>query len=328
NATDTDGIETLDSVFVRVNDGEWYALSPQVSFLSFVPSQPEQSGAQDAALYTGSDARKALKNIGGLRVGENNRIYIKARDIAGVYSQTDSSALFYLRRKESDLLVVDDHSESVVDEVYMPVLSAVYPVYDYLDISSTRPVFWDPTFRLLLGLYDKVFWYSDGTQLSALGLQLTLEVAATPLQQYLNDGGKLLVTTKFPTSFTTPSTGNRSAIFGFSPMDSLSTSTGQARIVTGAKITPLIAGLDTLVASAFITGADPFYAKDPTRNLYNAQLTAVGGWTGPATIGGSSVFNNGQTNQVFVSVELHKLNGRPEALRNFLDTVLNDTFGW
>ena len=125
--------------------------------------------------------------------------------------------------------------------------------------------------------------------------------------------------------------GNISPVFGFSPMDSLSTSVGQARISKDGKVAPLAdfaTDLDTLIANEFITNADPFYAKNPIGNMFSADVVRVNNWSGPETIGARTLFNNGKTNQVFISVELHRLNGDTDALKKLFDFVLNKEFNW
>ncbi|RMG16828.1 MAG: hypothetical protein D6730_24730, partial [Bacteroidetes bacterium] len=310
---DLDGAETLDAVLVKCNEGEWYEVEPTVNFLTFVPTQPTQPGSQEARVYKGVGAELQAQNIGGLRVGEPNRLFVKARDLTGAESEVDTSAVFVVEVMKGDLLVVDAYGAATPDNVYFPLLQAVYPTYDYLNLRDNFPPFWDPTFGLLLQQYDKVFWYSDGTQHASLGMEQLLETGANAVQTYLNAGGKMFITTKFPATFLNAGSGFRSPIFGFSPMDSLSSSGGQARIVRNARILPVpaLAGqLDTLVSAGFITGADPFYPKNPVNDLFHAEITPTGGWTGPTTVSSSTLFRNGQVNQVFFSVELHLLNGR------------------
>ena len=332
--SDLDGPETLDSTYIRINDGPWYRLEPRITFATFVPEAPMIAGGQAARVYAEASGQLLPFAISGLRVGADNRIYLRVRDIAGTFSATDSSDLFFVRRQGGDLLVVDAHTSTDADEVYFPILSSVYPSYDYIDLQKNQPLFWDPAFGLYLGLYDKVFWYSDGTEIPSLGLQLLMEVGANQIQLYLNRGGKLFTTAQFPNSFTNdPATANTSAVFGFSPMGSLPTGFGQARIPIGNLIIPtgsLPGNTDTLVASRFITGADPFFSKNATNDLYTAQLVLANGnpWPGPPTVCSRSVYTNGRTNQVFFSIELHKLDGRPDALQSFFDWVLNEEFAW
>ncbi|MDX2250030.1 MAG: hypothetical protein SF052_24820 [Bacteroidia bacterium] len=330
---DVDGQETLDSVFIRINQGSWYALDRLESFVTFIPTQPEQSGLQETQIFSGQKQTILPISLEGLNVEGSNRLYLRVRDIAGSFSEIDSTDEFFVRAKKSDLLVVDDHTDPNSDNTYFPLLGQIYPGYDYLNIRENIPPFWDPTFGFMLGLYDKVFWYSDGTQLSAFGQQLLIEVASTQIQLYLNQGGKIFFTARFPGSFTDPTseTANRSPIFSFSPMDSLSTSPGQARIPIDSVVFPTAAFsaiFDPLVCSTFITGADPFYPKDPVNNLMTTNLVTAGGWVGPNVIAARTTYTNGKTNQVFVSVELHKLQKDPAALTKFMNFVLNSEFNW
>ncbi len=72
----------------------------------------------------------------------------------------------------------------------------------------------------------------------------------------------------------------------------------------------------------------PFYAKNTNDNLYQAQLQASGGWTGPSAVCGTSRFTNGRINQVFFSLELHKLNGDQAAFETTLNKILKEEFLW
>ncbi|MEM6800011.1 MAG: hypothetical protein AAF696_01340 [Bacteroidota bacterium] len=328
---DLDGFETLDSSFIKINDGSWYPLDKNIDFLSFVPTASEQEGVQDGLVYVGLDARLQTKPIEGLIVGGENQIYLRNRDISGSFSEIDSSTIFIIRKRESDLLVIDAHGASAPDAVYFPILDKVYPGYDLLNLRDELPPYWAPTFELILKEYDKLFWYSDGAELDALGEQLLMEVAANQIQGYLNDGGKLFMSARFPNSFNDPGQKGTSQVFAFSPMDSLSSSTGQARIPSDSKVFPIAdfgTAYDTLTAGSFLTGVDVFYPKDPANVMFEAELVSTGGWTGPSSIIARGLFTNGQSNQIFVGVELHKLNGAPLALENFFSQVLNVEFDW
>lgn len=328
---DIDGFETLDSTFIKINDGAWYPIDKNIEFLTFTPTASDQVGIQEGFVYSGLDARIQNRKIQGLNVGGNNQLYLRNKDISGTFSKTDSTKIFYLRQRESDLLVIDAHGADAANAVYFPILDQVYPGYDYLNLRAELPPFWAPTFTFILKEYDKVLWYSDGAELAAIGQQMLMEIAANQIQSYLNDGGKLFMTARFPSSFNDPNQKGQSLVFGFTPMDSLSSSSGQARIPTGNFAVPLgsfAAGYDTLVASSFLTGVDVFYPKDPANAIYEADIVSAGGWTGPRTVVARSLFTNGNTNQVFVGVELHKLNDNLPALTSFFTQVLTVEFDW
>ncbi|MEM7660405.1 MAG: hypothetical protein AAF399_30155, partial [Bacteroidota bacterium] len=266
------------------------------------------------------------------KVGEMNTLYLRVSDIAGTSSLVDTSKSFFLRQQTSDLLVVDANGDDSADPIYRSILAQAYPSYDWLTLENNVPTFWNPSFGLFLSLYDKVFWFGDDAKQAAFNEQLYLELASTAMQEYLNLGGKVLVSNKFPSSFIEdPATANQSAVFGFSPMDSLSTSSGQARTRRDSLVRPLTAYSDRYPQLQFAnnqTGMDPFYPKDPTQSLYNYLPVATGGWVGPDVLCGQTLFTNGEVNQIFWSVELHQLNGDPTALQSFFEQVLLEEFDW
>ncbi|MFK7924397.1 MAG: hypothetical protein AB8H47_20735 [Bacteroidia bacterium] len=330
-AEDLDSNETLDSLFIRLNDGAWFPLDRFSTFASFVPEAPKQTGSQNAQLYLGSNASLQDNPLQDLRIDADNQLYIQARDIAGSLSEIDSSKVFYVKRQSSDLLVVDAHGSATADDTYRSILSNLGISYDYYPITEQLPPFWDPTVGFFLGLYDRVFWYSDGEQLSGLGERIAMEVGSIQIQEYLNAGGKIFFTAKFANLFPNEDAPNQSTVFGFSPMDSLSTSSGQARLPKDSLAVPqgdFANRFPALVSSTFITGADPFYSKDPINDIYKGQIAKVNNWIGPTTIAARTVFSNGKTNQVFFSLELHKLNQDLPALSQCFDVVLNQEFDW
>jgi hypothetical protein len=328
---DLDGDETLDSLFIRINDGAWFYLPVTASFVTIVPENPMQAGEQGGRVYIGSSPNAIPQLIEGLRVADDNRIYLRVNDIAGSFSEIDSTKRFFIRTQTAELLLIDDHNNAAADDVMVPLFNEVSQgQFDYFRLVDNIPPFWDPTFGKLLEIYDQVFWYGDGLEQGAFGNQLFLEIAANQIQLYLNQGGKVFISTALPSSFTTPERNGISSIFSFSPMDSVSSSGGQPRIVTDSLLRPSAAFSEfpALVSASFIIGADPFYAKDPSNILYDAGITPTGGWTGPRTAAGRTVGAEGRTNQVFFSVELYRFNKDPDALKQMVDRVLNVEFDW
>ena len=332
STTDLDGLETLDSVYLKINDGQWYPLDARINFVSLIPENPTQPGLQNLQLFAGLISELQAEPLTGVLVGEMNRMYLRARDIAGTFSETDSSTAFFLRQQMGDLLVIDAHSDPAPDPVYESILETVYPNRDRYDLVGNIPPFWEPTFEMLLNQYDKIFWYGDDGEIQE---QLLLEIASAPIQEYLNAGGKLFLTAKFPSSLTDdPETANQSPIFGFSPMDSLSTAPGQARIKSDTAVSNVFPkdkfSMDypPLFVSQNIISADPFYSKDTLQDIYTANLIPVSGWFGPSTVCGRTFFDNGETNQVFWSVELHRLDSDRAALEQVFSQVLLEEFNW
>lgn len=329
DVNDADGSDNLDSSFIRVNNGPWYSLAPTVTTVTLVPQDPTATGATDSDVYTGAAADLQSASISGLNLGGDNTVYLRARDIAGSESEIDTSKIFFVKNKTADVLVVDAHpggSTPTPEDVYDVALANAIPNRDVIDLRSNGganvPALWTPTFSFFVNFYDEVFWYSDA---SAEGVGL-LESAAGAIQDFLSQDGKILISTSFPSTY-----DNTSVIQEYTPMDSISTAPGSVRIPTDSLLMPLggFAGdYDSLQASVFIGRATPIYVKSIADTMFNAQLFTAGGWTGPSSVGARTRNAGGNTNMVFMSVELHQFNGRPAALEQFFNEVLLNEFNW
>ena len=336
---DLDGDETLDSAYLKLNDGDWFAFSPEDNFLTLVPEDVTASGPTTAEVYAGVIIGSPEPTvINGLNLDGDNTLYVKVVDLTGSSSIEDTSSVIFVKNKKYDLLVLDSHdggSSPTPETVYFPVLNSVLPGFDYINLETTDSYYFptmiatrlDPSFQFMLESYDQLFWFTDETKVGD-NPKLHLDVAGSAIQDYLNvEGKKILISTTLPTDLDSNST-----ILEFSPIDSLSTAPGQARILTDSLANPTTAfataGYLDLTCSSSIFGADPFYPKESFNVMYTAHTTSIGGWSGPDVIGAITKNADGKTNQVFLSVELHKLNGNPAALEDFLDNVLNNEFDW
>ncbi|MEM8898945.1 MAG: hypothetical protein AAGC85_12600 [Bacteroidota bacterium] len=325
---DLDGFETLDSVFIKLNEAPWISISPDINLITLRAEDPSQAGSQQAVIRTSFEGTAFDKTLPGLLVEGDNLFYVQARDISGSLSQVDTSEVFRVQRKSGNLLVIDSHRTNEVDNILFPNIRSAYGAFDYLDVDTQVPTFMEPTFRLVLEEYDQVFWYGDGTERSEYSERLFLDFAAPQIQQYLNQGGKIWMSSSFPSTYAVSETANSSLVFGYSPMDTLSTALGQARILRDISVPASTAAFPTLSTSAIISSADPFHPKNPADVLYEAEIRPVGGWVGPSAIAAKSVFSNGQTNQIFFSVELHQLSGDSVAFRALFDQVFQQEFNW
>ena len=329
NVNDGDGIDNLDSIFISLDGTTWFAMAPTINTITLLPADPEANGPVAASVSQGTAATLLPGTLNGLNLNGNNTFYLKARDIAGSESAIDTSTVVFIKRKSSDLLVIDAHpggSSPTPEQVYAQTLDLVEPNADRIDLrangGSNVPRLWSPTFSKFIGYYKRIFWYGDG---SDIGLGL-LEDASGAIQGYLNQGGKILINCSFPSSF-----DNASVLQEYTPLDSVSTSVGNARLPSGNLIEPTAAfasTFDTLQASANLARATPMYVKSNAETIYNGNFTFTGGWVGPSAIAARASNGSGQTNLVLVTVELHQLFGRPSNLQDFFTQVLLNEFNW
>jgi hypothetical protein len=326
-ASDFDGNETIESSFIKINEGEWYQVDRSVSTMSFVAIDPLGTGAQEALVYIDVNAPET-ENILGLKLEDTNRIYVKTVDIAGSESGIDTSDLFYVHNKASEILVIGANPDG--DAFFRSNLDQTTTSYDYInyyeDAGRNQPKFWNPTFNLLIQLYDILVIYTENSlfeDAQTKQQRLLLESAAPSLQSFFDADGKLFCSAIFPNDFS-----SESSLFQTLPVDRLSDASGGTAILgVDSLVNPQFSEYDTLQPSEFLTGLDPFYPTADAEAIYRADLEIVPPWTGPDIIGARRK-PDGKTKQVFFSVELHKLNGRPTEVRNLFDQILNNDFNW
>ncbi len=325
-ASDLDGFETIEQIELKLNEGDWVSISPGRSLAAVVPQDPLASGSTSAQLYYDDASEGPV--IDDLRLNEVNEIYIRAVDIAGSYSAEDTISNLFIRGKTNDVLLIGANS-SQPNFFYQYNLTVNNQPFDFIDYvrddAVHQPPVWFPTFQLLLQQYETVVMYTNDvnfTNLQTNAEDIVLEYASTSIQNYVDNGGKLLLSASFPNAFSTGS-----ALFGILPIDSLSTSVGQARLPIDSLAVGVASGYPDLTCNSFISGLDPIYPASDAEVIYQAQLTKNNGWEGPNTVGVRRKLN-GNTNFVFFSVELHKLNSDPVDIELLFNKVMNDEFNW
>lgn len=346
NARDLDGNETLDSTYIQINNSEWFAIPRNYNFITVVPVNPEIAGSTVGIVYAGLNAVNLNRRIKGLVVGGDNKIVIKVKDQSGAESLTDSMNNFVLKRKSSDLLVLDAFNIATTpnaDVVYKSAISQAYGNADYYDFYRLNkayiPVYWNPTFRLLLSLYDKVFIYSDNSQTATIN-GMILEDAANTFQNFLNNGGKMLIVTDIANNASPNSFDKNSTLFQYTPADSFQTfyaANQKATLPVDSLILPDAVnaiGYPILKVSTFSDAVDPFYMKQSALPLYTGQIRKTNGTIGTRILAAKNKNFNNQTNLVFFSTDLFKLqgdgnnNGNADELKLFFEQVFNVEFNW
>ena len=271
-----------------------------------------------------------------------NHIYIKARDYSGAESTIDTLNSFFLRRKTSDLLVLDAYNIATTpsaDLVYKEVLQSVYGAADFYDFFRQNkayfPSIWKPTFSLFLNLYDKVFWYSDN--IASNNNAMLLESGASAIQNYLNADGKLFVSSDFANNAFPLAFSKTSPIFQFSPADSFQTFFAANQKASIPKDSFLIpnplagSGYPVLQASSFADAVDPFFEKSNATVIYTANIKRNSGVTNTKVVMAKTQNANGKTNQVFCSIDLFKMqadadtNGQQDELKKLFQKIFQPT---
>jgi len=326
DANDADGFETLEQLELKINDGEWVNISPNRTLSAIVPLTPEQDGEVISKIYY--DQNTEGPEISGMKLNELNDFYIRAIDIAGSISKPDTLSAIFIKKKSNDLLVIGANSARP-NQFYSSNLAAAGVGFDVIDFvaidAKNQPKIWSPTLSLLFQQYDQVLLSANDvtfTNAQTNADEIVLEFASSAIEEYITKGGKIFISASFPANY-----DQTSALYGILPIDSFSSSPGIARLPIDSMAIATDLSFPNLGCSSFISGLDPFYPSSDATVLYTAQLTKNNGWNGPKNIVAKRS-SNGNTNFIFMSVELHKLNSDQAAMQQFFSKVFNDEFNW
>lgn len=324
NANDLDGAETLDSIYLKANNGVWLSLPASIQMVTIVPQNPKTSGSQSAYVYLQYNKTPLTTLLQDFVVEGHNQFFVKAKDKGGLFSTEDSSKVYYVYAQRSDLLLIDGQSTSPrAIQTYSPILQSLYGSYDYLDLtlSTSFPKLTLPLERWFL-LHTQIFWYAQNTV-----TQLDyIEKSESIIQNSLNAGKKLLFSLPV-----TKSLSPTSAIYRFSPIDSLTQQKDAFMMSTGQAYPDALEGMGYPVLKnsgpGLISQISPFYVKASARVLYRAELVAgAGSWTDSTTIAAKLLNNQNKTNCIFFVIPLEKLNGNSN-LQQLFQAIQNE-FNW
>lgn len=332
SASDPDGNETIAGAEIRFNNGTWYPIDPKQSMLTFV-LEPDQGGGMGttASLFYGNALQATQSGLDGLVENAANILQVRIQDIAGAQSAVDSALSVQVSRPSSDLLFVSGQTSAVTAQ-YKGWLDALSLTYDVLDLNAnsgeSRPYFWNPTFRHILSQYSRVLTVtnSDNALDPVTGAtQPLLAHMAQALQSFTSQGGKLMTSTAFG-----PNT-DFSPFVGSFPMDGIVTSSGQVRLVPDSALVPQVSGsYPDLHPASILIGISPLVPSADAELFYRAQLTKLSGWQGDNVVGVRRKYlgNPAHINEVFFSIELHRVASSSSDMEDLLEQILVYDFNW
>ncbi len=325
--SDIDGDETVDKIYIALNDtSNFVELPGHISFITIIANPPFNSDVVEANIYFGSSINQPYSlKLPNLKLNSLNRFYVKAKDIAGAFSKTismpDSSRIWYVKKPKGEILLIDDYTiADNAEQFYLKMLDSISlgGKYDYLDIkfgkTSTTPgiflpKFINPTFTATMRLFKVVFWFTDNNP--------TLEVAQLSIRNYTESGGKILLSMIFPQTFDTRSLGD------FLPIDSVSQ--------TPISFIPFNTPVNVTSEGQAIGYPDLQRDNQGTvariRTFYPSSAAATKlytlGVSGNPIIG----FKDNDSRRIFIGLPLHRLNGGQSNVKEFFRKVFIDEFG-
>ncbi len=167
-----------------------------------------------------------LRDINGIVPGQNNKLFLKVKDIAGIYSPVvrmpDSNRTWFVRPVTGRVLLINDYFRTAPTDLnqatqfYQSAMDTIQ--YSKLDIKVNNggniPKIINPMFIETLKLFQCVIWYANrGNSTSDIA---NFDLAQQSLPFYLAAGGKVFFSTGFPDNIT-----SQGSIINFAPVDSL-----------------------------------------------------------------------------------------------------------
>lgn len=327
-ASDDDGDQTITGAEIRFNDGNWFAIDVNQSTLSFVIDPNATGTTADAEVYYGNSNFPQLNTIDGLTPNGDNTLYLRVSDIAGSFSDVDTSKVVFFKKPQHDFLVISGQPTSVTN-VYLPILNSLNLDYDFVDFGSNggenQPAFWNPTFRLTLRQYKTLFVYADASVFNNPTTGETKSLLSNMgqgIQEFTDNGNKVFITTSFA------KTSDLTEIQGTYPISAIETSNGQARLTNDSSIYSVATGnYPSLQPTNILIGVVPMIASADAELFYRAGITKLSGWQGDNVVAARRR-SNGNINDVFFAMELHLLNKDLQALEDLFEEILVNDFNW
>jgi hypothetical protein len=332
NASDPDGNESLKEVQIKVNNNAWQTIDRKQNLITLLPDTSTITGEAISKIYYGTSTAAATNNISGLRANDNNRLYIRAIDIADAISPVDTSEVFYFRAKTPGVntLWLSGHGESTTAE-YKGYLNAKSIPYDLLNIGAQQganmPKYFDPTVQLIFLQYKNAFLNLSATNFrnTVTGDELPLiDYLAPVIQRFADAGGNYFLTTVFT------KTQDISNIRSVYPIDAIVTSTvpsSQARIVSDSALVPMVdPSLPSLNPSNVEFGVVPMIASADAQKFYRAQITRFRGWDGNSDVVAAVRRRNSKISQVFFCLELHRFDKNVGDVEALIGDIFNNEF--
>ncbi|MFN0274705.1 MAG: hypothetical protein ACKVPJ_03080 [Chitinophagales bacterium] len=267
--------------------------------------------------------------IGGLTANAWNRLYIRAIDQSNARSAFAISDSVFVKKVNSNILLVDGYTTSSPLDFYTGNLSEngfstvdTMQVFEKVGGLYTQQSADNITQEKIFNLFDVILWFSNDADNS---FSLAQKTSST----FFSSGGKMLMSVYISSSF-----DPLSNFLDFTPIASLVDPSDTTLILDlDAELIPQEAGYTALKGTSIVGIVKPITLQPGAVALYHAQLTAKDNitltfspWDGISTVIAKKNSLGGTTNFVISTLELQKLDGFGN-MADFFQKILIDEFG-
>lgn len=327
NASDLDGEESITSIKLALNDtSNFVLLNGSVRLVTLRGVNLESSEPEFEILINSDPQNIFSKRLSGLKLNDNNVIYIKAVDLSGAESDLlslpQTSATWYVKKPKGQLLIFDDFRSATTDlqatQFYNNVFNTINGgvlanKFDVFDLFKNKLPFESVTILETIKLFKYVFWYSASNP--------RLDLLNICTEKFNQAGGKIAFSMTFQDS-SSNFLFDLSSLQGFLPIDNVSKVLSNGFLLLGANATPVDGSgyphLKTSVTISFVRSFTP--NEIVTDKIYelsdrnNVQL-------------GNIAFRSKSKNLFFIGLPLHQSNSVAGSVNTLFEKIFFEDFG-
>lgn len=326
NADDLDGVESISSINISLNDTtNFISLPGSIRLITIRIKDLNASIPEMEILINGSDQNIFSELLTGLQLDAVNKFYIQAVDLSGAPSQQivlpENGETWFIKKPKGNVLIFDNFSGASSDQqavlFYRNLFNtigggSVAGKFDEYDLQNQPLPFENVTVYEMMRLFKYSYWYS--------GSNPSLNLLNIVTNKYIQQGGKIAFSITFQDS-SSSFEYDLSTVQGFLPVDSVSDVISQGFLIAGADILPSTPSVNypplrTSVTIAFVRVFVP----------NNVVTTEIYELTNPQLSGNMGFITNDKT-LFFIGMPLHQCDGGSQNVDDLLQKVFFEEFG-
>lgn len=199
NIDDLDGVETIRNINIALNDtSNFIQLNGDIRNITI---RAEDFDSDNPFMEIITNGNLSDQKLPGIELNSNNRIFIQVEDISGARSDflqlpIEDEDNWFVHKPKGKILLLDDNPKidnsadfykENLDNIQNGSLEGNYDIWD---IHEYEIPYESITFAETIKLFDALLWYSDN--------QPSMELASGTLNNYIQNGGKVILTTVLP----------------------------------------------------------------------------------------------------------------------------------
>ncbi len=326
NADDLDGVESISSINIALNDtNNFISLPGSIRLITVRIKDINAPISEMEILINGSDRNIYTELLSGLQLNAENKFYVQAVDLSGAKSEQivlpSENDVWYVKKPKGKVLILDNLYGISADQqavlFYRNIFNTIgggslvgkYDEYDLQNQALALP-FENVTVYEMMRLFKYVYWYAwSNPRLNLLNIVTN---------KYIEQGGKIAFSMTFQDSSNTFAF-DLSTLQGFLPIDNVSNFI--PFLFTGANIIPSSPQINypPLRTSDAIDYVRKFVPNSVVATeIYNVSNSLISGNIG---------FITNEKSLFFIGLPLHVCNGGNQNVDELLDKVFFEEFG-